>query len=141
MLNTQIDMEAIAEAKRSDEVDEISDFGSEDNDIKKNKNFETKVEGNVSTKKEAREHVQASIESSVIANLLKDHVGKIVRVHRFMLMLVLRRRFLRKIKAIAKIQGFLQICLAKKQMRKRKTEIKEKERRRRMEIFTRLHKD
>ena len=32
-------MEAIAEAKRSDEVDEISDFGSEDNDIKKNKNF------------------------------------------------------------------------------------------------------
>ena len=33
MLNKKFDMEAIAEAKRSDEVDEISDFGSDgDND-------------------------------------------------------------------------------------------------------------
>ena len=34
MLNKNFDMEAIAEAKRSDEVDEISDFGSEENDNK-----------------------------------------------------------------------------------------------------------
>ena len=34
MLNKRFDMEAIAEAKRSDEVDEISDFGSEENDNK-----------------------------------------------------------------------------------------------------------
>ena len=41
MLNKNFDMEAIAEAKRSDEVDEISDFGSEEND---NKNYDaTKV--------------------------------------------------------------------------------------------------
>jgi len=31
MLNKRFDMEAIAEAKKSDEVDEISDFGSDDN--------------------------------------------------------------------------------------------------------------
>lgn len=30
LLNKKFDMEAIAEAKKSDEVDEISDFGSED---------------------------------------------------------------------------------------------------------------
>lgn len=35
MLNKRFDMEAIAEAKRSDEVDEISDFGSDDNENKK----------------------------------------------------------------------------------------------------------
>ena len=73
--------------------------------------------------------------------MLKDHVGKIVRVHQFMLMLVLRRRFKRKIKAIARLQGFLRVCLAKKCARKMKTETKEKERRRRMEIFTKVHKD
>ena len=58
-----------------------------------------------------------------------------------MLMLVLRRRFLRKLQAIDKIQRFLRIGLAKNQVRKVKTAIKEKERRRRMEIYTRLHKD
>lgn len=58
-----------------------------------------------------------------------------------MLTLVLRRRFLRKIKAIGKLQGFLRVCLAKRSVRRMKTEIKEKERSRRMEIFTRLHKD
>ena len=73
--------------------------------------------------------------------MLKDHVGKIVRVHRFMLTLVLRRRFKRKIKAIARLQGFLRVCLAKKCVRKMKTERKEKERQRRMEIFTKVHKD
>ena len=85
--------------------------------------------------------MQASIESSVILDILKDHVGKIVRVHKFMLMVVLRRRFLRKLKAIGKLQGFLRVCLAKRKVRKIKTEIKEKKRRRMMEIFTRLHKD
>lgn len=85
--------------------------------------------------------MQTNIESNVIMNMLRDHVNKIVRVHQFILMLVLRKRFLRKTKAIARLQGFLRICLAKKRVRERKTLIKEKERKRRMEIFTKVHKD
>ena len=113
MLNKNFDMEAIAEAKRSDEVDEISDFGSEENYNNKN----DANQGVLNNKTEAQEHVQASVESSVILDMLKDHVGKIVRVHQFMLTLVLRRRFKRKLKAIARIQGFLRICIAKKRTR------------------------
>ena len=81
------------------------------------------------------------VESSVIKSLLQDQVSKIVRVHQFMLMLVLRRRFVRKLQAIDKIQRLLRIGLAKNKVRKVKTNIKEKERRRRMEIYTRLRKD
>ena len=91
MLNKKFNIEPITEAKRQDEVDEISDFGSENNDdIVKDKRT-------VATKEEARESVQAMVESSVIKSLLQDQVSKIVRVHQFMLMLVLRRRFLRKL--------------------------------------------
>ena len=43
-----------------------------------------------------------------------------------MLMLVLRRRFLRKLQAIDKIQRFLRIGLAKNKVRKVKSNIKEK---------------
>ena len=93
------------------------------------------------SKEEAKEYVQTKIESSVILDILRDHVSKIVRVHQFLLTIVLRRRFKRKVKAIAKLQGFLRICLAKKRVKQRSTEIKEKERRRRMEIFTKVHKD
>ena len=50
MLNENINMDAIAEAKRSDEVDEISDFGSEDNDNKNNNKLDSKITGAVSTK-------------------------------------------------------------------------------------------
>jgi len=46
-------MEAIAEAKKSDEVDEISDFGSDDSPDKKGSG-ESRT---VSTKEEARDHV------------------------------------------------------------------------------------
>jgi len=135
MLNKKFNIEPITEAKRQDEVDEISDFGSENNDdIVKDKRT-------VATKEEARESVQTMVESSVIKSLLQDQVSKIVRVHQFMLMLVLRRRFLSKLQAIDKIQRFLRIGLAKNKVRKVKTNIKEKERRRRMEIYTRLHKD
>ena len=71
------------------------------------------------SKEEAKEYVQAKIESSVILDILRDHVSKIVRVHQFLLTIVLRRRFKRKVKAIAKLQGFLRICLAKKRAKQR----------------------
>ena len=75
MLNKKFNIEPITEAKRQDEVDEISDFGSENNDdIVKDKRT-------VATKEEARESVQAMVESSVIKSLLQDQVSKIVRVH------------------------------------------------------------
>jgi len=45
MLNKRFDMEAIAEAKKSDEVDEISDFGSDDNNDTGNA-----ISGSVKTK-------------------------------------------------------------------------------------------
>ena len=66
MLNKKFNIEPITEAKRQDEVDEISDFGSENNDdIVKDKRT-------VATKEEARESVQAMVESSVIKSLLQD---------------------------------------------------------------------
>ena len=85
--------------------------------------------------------MKEKIESTVVSDMLKDYIGKVVRVHQFMLMLVLRRRFLRKLKATDTLQRFLRVGLAKNIAKKKKTEIREKERRRRMEIFTRLHKD
>ena len=64
MLNKKFNVEPITEAKRQDEVDEISDFGSENNDdIVKDKRT-------LATKEEARESVQESVESSVIKSLL-----------------------------------------------------------------------
>ena len=66
MLNKKFNIEPITEAKRQDEVDEISDFGSDNNDdIVKDKRT-------VATKEEARESVQAMVESSVIKSLLQD---------------------------------------------------------------------
>lgn len=58
MLNKRFDMEAIAEAKRSDEVDEISDFGSDDGNA--NETGSTIV-GSVRTKQEAREFVHEQV--------------------------------------------------------------------------------
>ena len=64
MLNKKFNVEPMTEAKRQDEVDEISDFGSENNDdIVKDKRT-------LATKEEARESVQESVESSVIKSLL-----------------------------------------------------------------------
>ena len=81
------------------EVDEISDFGGSDAGNEKN----AEVGGAVATKEEAREHVQEKIETSIIADMLGDYVKKMVKVHQFMLTLVLRRRFLRKQKANLKL--------------------------------------
>ena len=80
------------------EVDEISDFGGSDAG-----NEKVEVGGAVTTKEEAREHVQEKIETSVIADMLGDYVKKMVKVHQFMLTLVLRKRFLRKQKANLKL--------------------------------------
>ena len=134
MLQQNFNMEAIEEDKQEDDVDEISDFEG-------NKGEEAEVQGTVSTKEQAREHVQAAVESKVIAKLLNEYAAKILLVHQFLLMCVLRRRFKRKMNAIPKIQRFLRVGLAKNKVQRRKTEIKEKERRRRMEIYTRLHKN
>jgi len=76
ILNNKFNMEAIAEAKKSDEVDEISDFGSD-------KSSDNRVGGesrSVTSKKEARDHVQTMIEDSVITDLLKEYVKKVIRV-------------------------------------------------------------
>ena len=48
-------MEAIEEDKQEDDVDEISDFEGY-------KGEEAEVQGTVSTKEQAREHVQAAVE-------------------------------------------------------------------------------
>ena len=81
------------------------------------------------------------MEVAVVSDILKNYLGKIVRVHQFLLMLVLKRRFKRKRAATAKLQNFFRVVKAKMVVRKLRTEIKEKERGRRMEIFTRLSKD
>ena len=76
ILNNKFNMEAIVEAKKSDEVDEISDFGSDESP-------DNKVGGeskSATSKKEARDHVQTTIEASVITDLLKDYVSKVIRV-------------------------------------------------------------
>lgn len=77
----------------------------------------------------------------VITDMLREHVSKVLRVHTFLLTIVLRKRFKQKQAAIAKLQNFFRVVKAKMETRQRRTAIKEKERRRRMEIFTRLSKD
>ena len=76
ILNNKFNMEAIAEAKKSDEVDEISDFGNDEG-------AENKISGenrSVTTKKEARDHVQTLVEASVISDLIKGYVSKVICV-------------------------------------------------------------
>ena len=75
MMTQRFGVEPIKEAMGSDEVDEISDFGSEE------------AQGNktVGTKEEAREFLQDKIESTVIMDILKDYLRKIVRVQQFLL--------------------------------------------------------
>ena len=98
MLKQKVDyMAPIEEAKRQDEVDQISDFGSEEAD-QNERNLRV-----VSTKEEAREFCMEKVETGVIADMLRSYVGKIVRVQQFLLTLVLRKRFLRKQRAILKI--------------------------------------
>ena len=55
MLQQNFNMEAIEEDKQEDDVDEISDFEGY-------KGEEAEVQGTVSTKEQAREHVQAVVE-------------------------------------------------------------------------------
>lgn len=62
-------------------------------------------------------------------------------MQKFLLTSILRKRFLKKQKANKMLQCFFRVSLAKKKVRKLRTEGKEKERRRRMEIFTRVYKD
>lgn len=95
----------------------------------------------IKTKAEARTFVQDKVESSVVVDFLRDYLRKTLLVHRWILTLVLRKRFLKKRASIAKLQRLFRVCLAKNVTRKKRTALKEKERRRRMEIFTRLHKD
>ena len=95
MLQQRFDMDTIAEAKKSDEVDEISDFGACEDD----QAVATK-ENAVKTKEEAREHVQETIESQVVADMLRDYMRKIVKVHGFLLSIVLSKRLKRKLRAI-----------------------------------------
>lgn len=77
----------------------------------------------------------------MVVDFLRDYLGKTLLVHRWLLTLVLHKRFLKKRASIAKLQKLFRVCLAKNVVRKKRTALKEKERRRRMEIFTRLHKD
>ena len=92
-------MDTIAEAKKQDEVDEISDFGAaEDND-----QAPATKENSVTTKEEAREHVTEQIESAVVADILRDYLRKMIRVQGFLLTIVLSKRHKKKVKAIRKI--------------------------------------
>ena len=67
-------MEAIEEDKKEDDVDEISDFDG-------NEGQEVEAQDTVSTKEQAREHVQAAVESKVIAKLLNEYAARILLVH------------------------------------------------------------
>ena len=99
MLQQRFDMDTIAEAKKQDEVDEISDFGAaEDND-----QAPATKENSVTTKEEAREHVTEQIESAVVADILRDYLRKMIRVQGFLLTIVLSKRHKKKVKAIRKI--------------------------------------
>ena len=70
------------------------------------------------TKEEAREYVHETVESQVVADMLRDYMRKIVKVHGFLLTIVLSKRMKRKLRAIRTLQGFLRVCLAKKRANK-----------------------
>jgi len=110
MLNTKFDIEAIPEAKRSDEVDEneISDFGSEEAD--QVLPLAVEVEGQVESKEEAEGYIMERVETTVVTDMLKEllslmtrNISRMAKVHQWLLMLVLRKRFLRKREAIPKM--------------------------------------
>lgn len=47
--------------------------------------------------------MQAKVEATVISDILRSYVSKVVRVHTFLLTIVLRKRFKRKCAANAKL--------------------------------------
>ena len=77
----------------------------------------------------------------MVLDFLIEYTTKITRVSRFLLTQVLRNRFLKKQKATRRLQNFFRMLLAKNKIKKLKTINKEKDRRRRMEIFCQVHKD
>lgn len=96
-------MGSIAEAQHlEDEVDQTSEMGSEEN------------VGFLTTKAEAREHLYALIESQAATELLTDYLRKILTVRDFLLTSILRKRFLRKRKAVPKLQCLFRMRLAKR---------------------------
>ena len=95
----------------------------------------------LASKEEAREHLYSLMESQVVSDMIRDHLAKINLVRGFVLTLVLRKRFKRKVRAIPKMQNFFRICVARRVVRRRRMEVKEKERLKRMEKFCRLNPD
>jgi len=107
LLQQRFDMGPIEEAKRCDEVDQISDFGSEEAE-------ENAKNERISTKEEARTFVKDRLESDIVGKMIRDTLSKVLRVSQFILTLVLRKRFLRTRRANARLQNFFRKCLAKK---------------------------
>ncbi len=81
MLKQKCDMmDQIDEAKKDDEVDEISDFGDQDDGeaaVNGEQNGQISV---LKSKSEAQDFVQESIEVKVIKDLLADYLAKTMRV-------------------------------------------------------------
>ena len=151
--NDEDHMGAIAEEE--DEVDDQQEVVQEQNTNERKKKTDAKIAAAavlcdekdpsvVTTKEGARNH----IESVVIKSVLRAYTIKVLHAHwartlieEFILTLVLRKRFQRKMKAIPKLQRFLRMCLAKMHVRKLKRTVGENKRLQRIERWTRLNPD
>jgi len=75
----------IYEAGSFNEVDEISDFGTGDND--------SVAETIFLHKEETQNFIQEQVETKVVGDLVEDCVRKILTVKSFLVMVILRKRY------------------------------------------------
>ena len=115
-----IDYDAICVKKQDSQANQISDLESIKEDEEESDEFglNRKI---VRSKQEYEDHVFEKIEDTVVTDMLKDYLSKMLKIKEFLTEIALRRRFKKKQRAIIKIQAFLRVLLAKKQLRNLKT--------------------